>query len=189
MTKIVNFYAGPSAGKSTLAAQLFGHMKALRLNVEYAPEYAKDLTWKKSNSLDDQLYVLGKQHHRLYTLLDQVDYIITDSPLLLTMHYSGHSFKKFTKKPDIDIIKMCVDNMALALYTHYDNINFFVERGDRAYVTAGRSQSEDEAKVIDWQLKALLRQYKIPFTEVTSLAEVSEFILGQGDNESKPTAK
>ena len=97
MTKVINFYGGPSAGKSTMAAQLFGIMKANRFNVEYVPEFAKDLTWKQSKCLDDQLYVFAVQHHALYTLLGQVDYIITDSPLLLSLHYVTIGLSKFQR--------------------------------------------------------------------------------------------
>ena len=95
MTKVINFYGGPSAGKSTMAAQLFGIMKSKRLNVEMVPEFAKDLTWKKSGCLDDQVYVFANQNHALYTLLGQVDYIITDSPLILGLHYAKHGLNKF----------------------------------------------------------------------------------------------
>lgn len=171
MTKVINFYGGPSAGKSTMAAQLFGHMKALRLNVEYVPEFAKQLTWRKANCLDDQLYVLGVQNHELYTLKDQVDYIITDSPLLMALHYVSIGFSKF-KGDDEKLLRNVFEEMVLAIYCQYDNVNFYVERGNRKFVQAGRNQDEVTAKQYDDDIHKVLVDNWVKFKRVKSLAEV-----------------
>jgi len=111
MTKIINLYAGPSAGKSTTRAGLFHEMKLLGLNVEEVPEYAKDLTWEKRlNTLQCQPYVFGKQLYRIYRLLGQVEYIITDSPLLLSIVYSKEWPQSF-KQSVIDIYEQ-MDNFS-----------------------------------------------------------------------------
>jgi len=169
MTKVINFYGGPSAGKSTMAAQLFGHMKAQRLNVEYVPEFAKDLTWKKSNSIDDQLYITGNQHHSLYTLLGQVDYIITDSPLLLSLHYMKQGWSKLRTKGTILID---FERLVLGLYYNYNNIDFYVERGNRQFIQAGRNQTEIESKQIDDHVHWMLSHQGIPFKRVSTLDDV-----------------
>jgi nicotinamide riboside kinase len=173
VAKVINFYGGPSAGKSTMSAQLFGIMKAQRLNVEYVPEFAKELTWKKSNSLDDQLYVMGNQHHMIYTLRDQVDFIITDSPMLLTLHYSGMGMSKFGSA-DRELVVNGINAMALALYSMYDNADFYVVRGNRKFIQAGRNQNEEQAKGIDMSVKFLLDQYKIDYTTVNQVDQVAE---------------
>ena len=38
---IVNFFGGPSAGKSTICAHVFAELKWLNINCEIAPEFAK----------------------------------------------------------------------------------------------------------------------------------------------------
>lgn len=177
MTKVINFYGGPSAGKSTSAAQLFGYMKALRMNVEYVPEFAKQLTWRKAGCLDDQLYVFGVQHHELYTLLDQVDYIITDSPLLLSLHYANIGLSKYAYRTVFD---RAFTDVVLQAYTNFDNLNFYVERGDRKFVQAGRNQNEEEAKQIDDAVHQLLVKHNIPFKRVSSFSELLVSCYQQG---------
>lgn len=172
MTKVINFYGGPSAGKSTMAAQLFGEMKTRRMNVEYVPEFAKDLTWKKSGCLDDQVYVFANQHHALYTLLGQVDYIITDSPLLLGLHYVEMGFQKFER--DVGYLRLIesLEELVLRTFHRYNNINFYVERGDRKFIQAGRNQNEEESKSIDDAVFRLLSKHFIPFKRVGNIHDV-----------------
>lgn len=157
MTKVINFFAGPGAGKTTLAAKLFGYMKELRYNVEYVPEFAKDLVWDRDfDTLNDQLYVSIVQHHWQYRLLDQVDYIITDSPLLLGIHYMEYGNKKFKYSEQW---KLCFYELIHDTFRMYDNINFFVDRKDRKYIHAGRNETEEQSIEIDNDILTLLQEY------------------------------
>ncbi len=94
--KVINLFAGPGAGKSTTAAGLFYRMKKEGMNVELCTEYAKELVWDNAiDKLQDQLYVFAKQNHKLERLKTKVDYVITDSPLILCNYYGrkyGNSF-------------------------------------------------------------------------------------------------
>ena len=63
---VVNLFAGPGSGKSTTCAGVFSKLKLAGVNCEMALEYAKDKVWENSlDVLDDQIYVFGKQLHRL----------------------------------------------------------------------------------------------------------------------------
>lgn len=189
MTKIINFFGGPSAGKSTMAAKLFAYLKEQRQNVEYAPEYAKDLVWSDSiPSLDDQLYIFGKQHHRLYRLLGKVDWVVTDSPLLLSLHYAKTGNKHFNKMTDNQDGTFTAhgwswhdsfNRFVLETFNQYDNINFEVVRGNRKFVQAGRIQSEEKALLIDDSIHSLLEQWKIKYKSVSSFEEVINNLFGR----------
>lgn len=150
---VVNLYGGPGVGKSTTAAMVFSLLKQKGVNAEYVPEFAKDLTWHgRQETLKDQVYVLGKQHHKLFMLEDQVEVVVTDSPLLLTLHYGKDHF---------DSLK----ELALDLYMTYDNYDVFLVR-TKPYNPKGRNQTEDEAKDIDVSIREILRQHSPCWSEV-----------------------
>lgn len=90
MTLIVNLYGGPGTGKSTTAAGLFYKLKEAGINSEYIQEYAKDKTWQADYfTLECQPYITSKQLYRLHRVLDKVDVVVTDSPLIQGLVYKG----------------------------------------------------------------------------------------------------
>ena len=164
MTKIINLFAGPGAGKSTTAAGLFHKMKLQGESVEYVQEFAKDLTWSAwHNALDCQSYVFGQQLWRIERLIGKVDYIITDSPLLLSLIYKPKDYPN------------SFDNFVLDMFNKYDNINFYLIR-KKKYISIGRNQTEDEAKVIDEITKSTLNKYEIPYLIVEGTEEAVNLI-------------
>lgn len=155
--KVINLFAGPGAGKSTTAAGLFYIMKNMNLNVELVSEYAKDLTWEgRHNILEDQLYILAKQNRRLKRLKGQVDYVITDSPLLLCKFYGGF----FSETPFY--LPLIVNEV----WHTYENTSYFLERGSRRYMKVGRNQSHEEAIKFDVQIKDMLNESAVSYTEI-----------------------
>lgn len=82
MTKVINLFAGPGAGKSTTAAALFVLMKTEGYKVELVTEYAKELVYAEDwETLNWQPAVTKEQDARQRRLVGKVDWIITDSPL------------------------------------------------------------------------------------------------------------
>jgi adenylate kinase family enzyme len=149
MTKVINLLAGPGAGKSTLAAELFAEMKWDGISCELVGEVAKELTWEgHHNVLEDQLYVSAMQNRRLQRLLGKVDYIITDSPLILCHVYMSQAYKD-------GFAKMMID-----LWNLYDNRNYYVDR-QKKYVAAGRNQTEEEARQVDERVLDALNEFGI----------------------------
>lgn len=149
-TLVVNLYGGPGSGKSTMSARLFSELKELGINAELVTEYAKDLVWQESTHvLDNQLYIFAKQYHRLWRVMNKVDVIITDSPLLLSTIY-GETSSTFKKLVLEEINKM-------------NTLNIFLERV-KPYNPAGRLQSEFDAKMIDDLIRLELEEKCIPYT-------------------------
>lgn len=150
-TLLINFYGGPGCGKSTICAGLFYQLKILGYNCEMALEFAKDKVWEESYKvLDDQIYILGKQFHKLYRLKDKVDIIITDSPILLGAYY-----QKTRSKALEDLILECRGE--------FNNIDIFLERSTD-YDPNGRIQTQEEALKIDDGIKSLLQEKFIEYT-------------------------
>lgn len=155
--KVINLFAGPGAGKSTLRADLFGLMKKNQKDVEEVTEFAKDKTWEKNfSALSDQLFVLANQNRRLDRLKDQVEWVVSDSPILLGIHY---------KTPDY--LPQNFENLIFELWDTYENYNFFIER-NHPYVQNGRNQDEAGAREIDASIIKMLEDHHIPFTKVLS---------------------
>ena len=161
MTLNINLFGGPGTGKSTTAAELFAHLKKDGHRVELIQEYAKDLTYGKDQvRLNDQLHVLVEQHHRLVRVLDEVDYVVHDSPFVIGVTY----LQKSARIPTKAFAALAVD-----LFNMYDNLNIFLRRDleSHPYQEYGRSQSLQEALEKDDEIKAFLVSHNIPFTEIS----------------------
>ena len=173
-TKVINFVGGPGVGKSTAAGILFGEMKKRRMSVEYAPEFAKELTWKNSNNIDDQIYVAGRQHNLIYSLLGQVDYIITDSPIFLGAVYSCRALNKYgdaSKKISQELNKLLV-----TLHFAMNSTTILVNRIDRPYDVSGRNQSYEEARLLDQEIKEFMNLNRIDYVEIEKPESVLELM-------------
>lgn len=87
-TVIVNLFAGPNAGKSGTADGLVSLLKCNHISCEKVCEVAKDHIWSNNLvALECQPYVTGEQVYRQYRVLGKVDYVVTDSPILLGLEY------------------------------------------------------------------------------------------------------
>ena len=149
---VVNLFGGPGAGKSTTAAGVFTLLKMHGVNTELITEFAKDLTWeKREKTLNNQLYVFGKQYHRMWRVMDQVDVIVTDSPLLLSLCYGDDS---------VDETHVC------RIFDKFRNRNFFIER-DENYRRIGRPQTKEEAINIDKHIMRVLKKCKIDYETIS----------------------
>ena len=154
---VINLFGGPGCGKSTQAAGLLYRMKLAGLNVELVTEYAKDLVWQDrlDNMLDQQEYIFAKQNHRLHRLRGKVDYVITDSPIILGVVYMQH---------DAEVIEDLV-RLMLSTFHRYDNMNFFLSRGVD-YQATGRRQDEAGANAVGTSIQGLLDDERIPYESV-----------------------
>jgi adenylate kinase family enzyme len=168
-TLIVNLLGGPGAGKSTNSARIFSALKDLDYNVELVTEYAKDLTWGESyNVLRDQIYVFGKQQHRIWRLDGKVEIIITDSPLLLSTVYGETETSKEFK------------DLVISEYFRRPTVNIMLNRVKK-YNPKGRNQTLDESIDLDAKIKQRVEEVdKIHLTvdgAETSKETIVNFIL------------
>jgi hypothetical protein len=146
---LVNLFGGPGVGKSTHAAGLFYRLKQAGINAELVTEFAKELVWEeRSVALAMQPYILGKQFARLERLRNKVDIAITDSPLMLSIHYNTRW--------------RCLPDFVHELASSFENLNLLLEREPtRVYNPAGRYQDEQGAKAVDVSIVQILNAYKV----------------------------
>ena len=168
-TLVVNFFAGAGASKSSLVANVFAELKWLdsdkELNVEIAPEFAKDLVWEERfDTLANQIYVFGKQYQRIRRLIGKVDVILTDSPLLFSVLY----------KPDY--LSETFVKLVLEAHNEFNNLNFLVERCKK-YNPTGRMQTEEQAKQFDQRMKFILDEGMVDYIPIPGKKESVKTIV------------
>lgn len=165
-TKIINLFGGPGCGKSTTRAKLFSMMKEFGDVVEETTEYAKDLTWDVNNAvLADQLYVLAKQNRKLERLKGKVEWVITDSPLLLSINYAR-----------ADYLPQNFKALVFELFGKYSNRNYLLTR-HKKYSTVGRNQTLVEATQIDNDIKSMLMVNQIEVLTVRGDTDAAQVIF------------
>lgn len=167
---VVNLFGQPGAGKSTGAAYIFSQLKMAGVNCELITEYAKDLTWEHRNTaLSCQEYVFGKQSYRMYRCRDQVDVIITDSPLLLSIFYNQNP-----------VLEKHFTDAVMDVFNDYTNYNFLITR-TKPYNPVGRNQTEEEATQIGKKIEDFLYNKGIIYLNYTgeqkSYDEIVKLIL------------
>lgn len=150
-TKIINLIGGPCSGKSTISAGLFYSLKKEGYNTEMALEYVKDKVWEESyNVLNDQVYILGQQFHKLYILNGKVDFVITDSPLIMQIHYNKINLPNFS-------------SFTIDCFNQFNNINYYIERNEQNFSECGRMHSFSESKEIDSSLIKIMNDFNIKY--------------------------
>jgi nicotinamide riboside kinase len=169
MTTYINIFAGPGAGKSTLAADLFAHMKRKQYSVELVTEFAKDLVWEnRQETLAIQPYVSAKQYRNLARLRGKVDYVITDSPILKDSVYARRYASRLPQAYH-DLLAFMHEDLG-------HSVNILISR-QFAYQIEGRYQDEKTAQDIDRDLKLLLHLRNVDFYECApDIAEVMEAV-------------
>ena len=170
MLTVINLFGGPGCGKSTTAAGLFHLMKNKGYDVELVTEFAKDMVWSnRTFEMDNYLYIFAKQHHRLWRVAkyhsnrDVDAYVITDSPLLLSLIYSDPEDEAFSY-------------IVLSEFNRFHNYNFLLMR-EKPFNSHGRLETEDEAKELDEEIARMLIQTSTPYTMVRGDTDASTEIL------------
>ncbi len=149
-TLVVNLFGGPSAGKSTTMGGVFCKLKLSGVNCEMALEWAKEKVWAGEEvTLDNQLYVFGKQFHRIWRLLDKVDIIVTDGPILNSILYYKDENPYFPE-------------MVTFEHQRLNNFNVLLQRV-KPFNPAGRLQNEEESRALDTEIVRILDDRKEPY--------------------------
>jgi nicotinamide riboside kinase len=160
---VINLFGGPGTGKSTLASIIFSKLKMLNIDVEMAPEYVKDLVWEESfKKIENQIYIFGKQHNRMFRLKSKVKVIITDSPLINSIVYYNGDNPHFK-------------DLILWEYNKMNNLSFYLERSFE-YSNNGRVQSLDEAIDVDIKYKDILDSNLIDYISIRSPYDVDMIV-------------
>lgn len=129
------------------------------VDCEMALEYAKDRVWEEAfATMDDQIYVFGKQYHRIWRLNGKVQVIITDSPLPLSIYYAKMDSKYF-------------GDFVIEQFNKFNNMTYVIERNS-VYNPNGRVHTEEQSKEIDKTLVNILKEHNINYKTVKTTEAV-----------------
>lgn len=145
-TIVVEFYGGPSSGKSEAMARLFSLLKQRHIAVEMAPEYAKKWAYE-GRQIDglDEFYILGKQIGAEAALFGKVAVIVTDRPVLMSSIYTDlYGSDKIRSGVDVAVMAY-MDETKLR---GHRRVAVLVPRR-HAYDHSGRFEDLDQAVVVD----------------------------------------
>lgn len=153
--KVINLWGGPGIGKSTTASGLFNIMKLRKKSVELVTEYAKQLVWEKQDAsiFENQILLLAKQEQKQKILVGQVEYCITDSPVLLSYLYAPKEYYS------------SFFSLVNEVHMSYDNIDILLNRV-KDYDANGRVHTLEQSIEKDKQIKNLLDSFNIKYYNV-----------------------
>jgi hypothetical protein len=157
-TKVINIIGGPGSDKSLFSAAIILHLNLRHKTVETIPDYAKSLVWQQNFEVLKNQYFIAQRQFEMLNLLDgQVQFLITECSLPQVMYYNENYAENIC-----DIAK--TRTQIMSWYKQHDNINIFVERGDKKYVHTGRFQDEEQARAIDRGLRSVLVREGMKYT-------------------------
>jgi nicotinamide riboside kinase len=164
MTKIINLMGGPGTGKSSIAAGLLYELKKRHISCDAPYEFPKLLAWDDNQSaIKDQLYVIANQHRGIVKSFGKVDYIIMDSPILLSLIYK--SYYDGLEYPS-NLYTESFDKMILDIHSQYDNLNILLKRGVGVYNEKERYQKLESSIELDYMIQQTLDVNGIEYIEV-----------------------
>ena len=150
---------------STTCAGLFYHLKMLGYNCEMNREYIKEWLWEDRKVREgDQTYFFSKQARKERNYIgNNLDFIITDSPLVLT-HFYGLKYDKMEQRSNTSKVM---------LQHHHDfckdkgyKVDHFLIKRAKAYTESGRYQTESDAKQYDIEITQMMNDFGIGYNEV-----------------------
>lgn len=184
MTVVINLLGGSGLGKSTTAALIFGELKLMEKDTELVQEYAKEWAWAGRKILPtDQDEITDEQWRRESQLYGKVNYIVTDSPLIL-----GAVYQKYYSGED-PIKSKIMERLNLAEKEGVVYMNFLLSR-NKKFNPKGRFETEEQAREVDEYLQRYLKDNSIPFHSVNlndreRVTEIINTVLNEDSTVSK----
>lgn len=169
-TQVINIIGGPGCDKSLFSAAIVLYLNLHHKSVETIPDFAKSLVWQQNFEVLKNQYFIAQRQYEMLNLLDgQVQFLMTECSLPQVMYYNENYADNIC---DIGKTRAQI----LEWYGQHNNINVWIERGDKKYIHTGRFQDEDQARAIDRGLRELLEREGMAYTPLApDIAAINAF--------------
>lgn len=157
---LINLYAGPSSGKSTLAGDIFTRLKRAGIQAEIPPEVAKIRSQRQDYGfLADQLAVFGETQHQLnMAKRSGAEVAVVDSPLLLSLVYAPKPYLQTFPA----LVREVFDSFGPSL-------DYFLKRDPSIpFSQVGRVHDEAQSLEKDREILEMLRQQRVQLRMIDS---------------------
>lgn len=167
MTKIINLFGPSGSGKSTTALGLAYELKLKGYKVEAISEWIKEKIFANDlGVVKDQLYIFAKQRRKQFVLQDKgLDFIVTDSPLLLSSFY-GNKYQT-SDKTMLDLF--------YNEFNKFENINFLLKRTvpfDPNFRFENQEQSDSDYLL----MKSFLEENQIQYLDIDESEKTQQIL-------------
>jgi hypothetical protein len=184
-TKVINLYGGPGTGKSTVAAGAFHDFKTNKIRCELVREFVKDWAYDgKKIERRHQIKLFAEQADREGCVYGKVEWVVTDSPLILCEIYEKRYFGEAT--------------MTAGLYERWLELNKDVIEPihikivrTKEYDAVGRYETEEQAKEMDALITERVEELCLKTNQIlhivnyeTAIEEIKKICLGTHLKES-----
>ncbi len=137
-TTVVNIYGPPGSGKSVLAAELYVALSKQGKSVELVRECFKRYAWAGyTPTVYEQLHMISCQMKEETALYGKVDYIITDSPIVLGEFYADYYHQHKT-----------YDSLQSQVQINVNKLHYFLDIDRDLYNQNGRYSNLEESILI-----------------------------------------
>ena len=163
-TLVINLIGGPCSGKSTIAAELFARLKKMGIKSELVSEYIKDRIYEENQTMPkNQIAIFGMEHYNISNKIGKVDVIVHDGSFINNIIYKSEENKNF-------------DNLIVSEYCKFNNLDFFIKRGNIEFEEYGRIHDLKQSKELDKIIKETYNNYELSYIEVESRDAVDKII-------------
>jgi nicotinamide riboside kinase len=163
-TLVINLIGGPCSGKSTVAAELFARLKKMGVKTELVSEYIKDRIYEENKTMpNNQIAIFGMEHYNISNKLGKVEVIVHDGSFINNILYKKEDNQEF-------------DNLIVSEYHKFNNLDFFIKRGNIEFEDYGRIHNYEQSLELDEKIKQLYNNCGADFIEVESRDAVDKII-------------
>lgn len=163
-TLVINLIGGPCSGKSTIAAELFARLKKMGIHCELVSEYIKERIYEENKTMPvNQIAIFGMEHYSISNKIGKVDVIVHDGSFINNIIYKKEDNPEF-------------DELIVSEYKKFNNLDFFVKRGNIEFEDYGRIHNLKQSKELDRIIKDTYQKYNLDFIEVEARDAVDKMI-------------